>query len=308
MVNEFLPVSDDTFNKLVCFYGVLLYRVSLKKFIVPEEKEVYQQMLASYSFIPKENFIRNTFHFSSIHPKILASEYDNFNFFIRIFIPEFIFEKNIVDLGKAYENSSKELIVFFRGMIGTFQKKYCPRISKKYYYHILYYSVLLYNAAIHLNLSNLSMWKTANIFIEKNEMKFAKEIATFLGEYVQKHSVKELDADYFQERQQPYLANLLTLYAVMFDKPQIFINCSFLSDYSTQVFVKNHLLRLYSKNVLLFTNDVVMADIFVVDRFVLGDIKGQCVLIDDIYNSQEWQILLTKISDLIIKKSKSAQY
>lgn len=299
-------IDKLSLNKLSCLYTISVHRMSKNNYLI--SKDTHEVIFKFYTFISEDKFRQNSSSLFHKKTKKANAEFHVFNFLVRVFVPSIVPKKYIIEIGKSYERSNKENAKFLLKVLNNWKLQFCPDLSKEHFYHVIYYSTLIFNAAIYFDLGRLSVWNLENIYLKKENTKYLSQINNFMQQQVSLPEILTFDVQFFLEMQLPYISRLLLTFIAMDFQPKVYINISYLRDYSTIFFIQNKLLKIFSEKSIVFTTMNSSADLILVDRSTqkVGTM-AEYLLISDIFSDADWNKLLIKIGSLINKKYHSAQ-
>lgn len=149
------------------------------------------------------------------------------------------------------------------------------------------------------------MWQLEHQLLTENtpsKDKTYEAICKLLLTHVERYPFADLDKEYFEQTQLPYLAHLLYLETQMNTPPTVSVYIQTTIQYRTKQMIETRIHSIYSKASVTFVNQMEAADLLITDSYEEVIFSEKLVLLSNLQAEQEWAAVFAKINQLMMTK------
>ena len=300
-VSHFDPLTK---NKLAAFWQAVVSRTIQKKYL-PAIPEKYMGLMNFYCFLPEEILESLFLSADYASEKTLQSEYLYLNFFLHVFLPGVIPQAKNQAIIQEIKHSDTDLVRFFTAMIKNWHDTFAPSQEVAEFEKLLSSCLLVFNLSIIIGIDLLEVWQLEHQLLTENtpsKDKTYEAICNLLLTHVERYPFADLDKEYFEQTQLPYLAHLLYLETQMNTPPTVSIYIQTTIQYRTKQMIETRIRSIYSKASVTFVNQMEAADLLITDSYEEVIFSEKLVLLSNLQAEQEWAAVFAKINQLMMTK------
>jgi len=190
-------------------------------------------------------------------------------------------------------------------MIKDWHDTFAPSQEVAEFEKLLSSCLLVFNLSIIIGIDLLEVWQLEHQLLTENtpsKDKTYEAICTLLLTHVARYPFADLDKEYFEQTQLPYLAHLLYLETQMNTPPTVSVYIQTTIQYRTKQMIETRIHSIYSKASVTFINQMEAADLLITDSYEEVIFSEKLVLLSNLQAEQEWAAVFAKINQLMMTK------
>ncbi|EJF48058.1 m protein trans-acting positive regulator [Enterococcus sp. C1] len=300
---ELKNVSKYTLEKLCTFFGILQSRLLLKKYLSPILPR-FQSTFARFSYL---EFSTLNFYFSDkrlLDKNIQNTEYLYLNFFLRVFIPDAISEKNVLDIGRYLESSKNSDHLFLSSFLNEWELTFGITLSETKRPILLYNSAILATFAFFIPNNISQFWANNNNFFQEDiiNINLFEKVVYFVTNFINDYSLPSDKKIYLLKKGVKYFSSLYYLETFMFLNPKLNIYMYFTNDYTSKILLKSRIEQIYNTDIIRFVSQAEDSDVILTDSN--EDYPHHCkvILVDSSLTTKKLTVVIETIHKQLLKQ------